>query len=134
MHHKKLISTALLSFPYTDTLKVLQKWGPGAHFFVDGLDSDLPELEAVLKSSAEAGTPIHALYCEYPSNPLLRTPPLIKLRELANKYDFLIVIDETIASFANVEILPFVDIVASSLSKVFSGAANVLGGRYGFTS
>lgn len=88
----------------------------------------------MLKSSKEAGTPIHALFCEFPSNPLLRTPPLIKLRALANTYGFVIVIDETIASFANVEILPFADIVVSSLSKVFSGETNVLGGRYGLVS
>ncbi len=25
-------------FPYTDTLKILEKWGPGCHFFGHGLD------------------------------------------------------------------------------------------------
>lgn len=88
------------------------------------------ELTEILKSSRDAGTPIHALFCEFPSNPLLRTPPLLKLRALADEYDFLIVVDETIGSFANVEILPLADILVSSLSKVFSGETNVLGGRY----
>jgi cystathionine gamma-synthase len=48
---------------------------------------------------------------------------------LADKYDFFIVVDETVGNFANVEVLPYVDIVVSSLTKVFSGEANVMGGR-----
>ena len=32
----------------------------------------------------------------------------------------------------NVEVLPYADIVVSSLTKVFSGASNVMGGRYIF--
>jgi cystathionine gamma-synthase len=55
---------------------------------------------------------------------------VVKLRKLADEYDFIIVVDETIGSFANLEVLPFADIIVSSLSKVFSGETNVLGGRY----
>lgn len=117
------------SFPYIDTLKILQKWGPGCHFFGHGLSSDLSALETTLKAERDAGTPIRALFSEFPSNPLLRTPPLVQLRRLADEYDFVIVVDETIGSFANVEVLPIADIVVSSLSKVFSGETNVLGGR-----
>jgi cystathionine gamma-synthase len=51
------------------------------------------------------------------------------LRELADKYDFLIVIDETIGNFANIAVLEVSDIVVSSLTKVFSGDSNVMGGR-----
>lgn len=39
-------------------------------------------------------------------------------------------IDETIAGFVNVEVLPLADIVVSSLTKVFSGDSNVMGGSY----
>ena len=73
--------------------------------------------------------PILALFTEFPSNPLLRSANLPRLRALAFKYDFLIVIDETIGNFVNVEVLPYADIVVSSLTKVFSGASNVMGGR-----
>ena len=52
---------------------------------------------------------------------------------MADKYDFLIIIDETIGNFVNVEVLPYADVVVSSLSKVFSGASNVMGGRYIFS-
>jgi cystathionine gamma-synthase len=39
------------------------------------------------------------------------------------------VIDETIGNFINVEVVQFADVVVSSLSKIFSGDANVMGGR-----
>lgn len=114
----------LSRFPYTDTLKILQKWGPGCHFFGRGQDADIDEFVSVLENES-----ILALYTEFPSNPLLRSANLPRLRELANKHDFLIVVDETVGSFVNVEVLPYADMVVSSLSKVFSGEVNVMGGR-----
>ncbi|GJJ14955.1 hypothetical protein Clacol_009225 [Clathrus columnatus] len=113
-------------FPYTDTLKILQKWGPGCHFYGNGTDADLDELETLLKSNPEPQ--IMALFCEFPSNPLLRCPNLQKMRKLADEYDFVIVVDETIGNFVNVRILPYADIVVSSLTKIFSGDCNVMGG------
>ncbi|KAG2008623.1 cystathionine gamma-synthase [Coprinopsis cinerea AmutBmut pab1-1] len=118
-------------FPYTDTLKILQKWGPGCHFLGHGLDSDIDELEKILESESQAhpGTrPILALFTEFPSNPLLRSADLPRLRRLADKYDFLIIIDETIGNLVNVTVMQYADVVVSSLTKVFSGASNVMGG------
>ncbi|KAK7043860.1 Cystathionine gamma-synthase [Paramarasmius palmivorus] len=118
-------------FPYTDTLKILQKWGPGCHFFGHGLDSDIDQLETLLEEEARSKPstpPILALFTEFPSNPLLRSADLPRLRKLADKHDFLIVIDETIGNFMNVKVLPYADVVVSSLTKVFSGASNVMGG------
>ena len=123
----------LYSFPYTDTLKVLEKWGPGCYFLGDGLDSSIDELEAILDAEQARNPhepPILALFTEFPSNPLLRSADLSRLRTLADKYDFLIVIDDTIGNFINVETLPFADIVVTSLSKLFSGDSNVMGGRH----
>lgn len=121
----------LSSFPYTDTLKILEKWGPGCHFFGHGLDSDLDDLEKLLEKESQLSEtpPILSLFTEFPSNPLVRAADLPRLRALADKYNFLIVVDETIGNFVNVEVLPYADIVVSSLSKVFSGDANVMGGR-----
>lgn len=79
------------------------------------------------RDSPEEGQ-ILALFCEIPGNPLLRTPDLGRLRELANKYKFAIVADETIGNFSNINVLPSSDIVVSSLTKVFSGETNVMGG------
>ncbi|KAF9528624.1 pyridoxal phosphate-dependent transferase [Crepidotus variabilis] len=120
-----------LGFPYTDTLKILQKWGPGCHFFGHGLDTDIDDLETVLEEEHQRNPsqpPVLALFTEFPSNPLLRSANLPRLRKLADKYDFLIVIDETIGNVLNIRVLPYADIVVSSMTKVFSGAMNVMGG------
>ncbi|SJX64314.1 probable STR2-Cystathionine gamma-synthase [Sporisorium reilianum f. sp. reilianum] len=115
-------------FPYTDTLKILEKFGPGCHFFGHGTDDDLAPLEQLVAAHAATRTPVLALFCEFPSNPLLRSPNLARIRVLADRYGFLVCIDETIGNFVNVEVLPFADVLVSSLTKVFSGDANVMGG------
>ncbi|KAF9349007.1 hypothetical protein BGX34_002120 [Mortierella sp. NVP85] len=119
-------------FPYTDTLKVLQKFGPGCYFYGHGEDQDIETLEKEL-SERQGGDckeedKILAVFCEFPSNPLLKSANLIRLNALADKYDFMIVVDETLGNFVNVRILEYVDVVVSSLSKIFSGDSNVMGG------
>jgi cystathionine gamma-synthase len=114
-------------FPYTDTLKILQKWGPGCVHYGNGTPEDLTEFTAFLRSSPP-GT-VSAFYTEFPSNPLLRSVDLKTVRKLADEHDFMVVVDDTIGNFANVEVLPYADIVVSGLTKLFSGDANVMGGR-----
>ena len=116
---------------YVDTVKILEKWGPGCHFFGEGSEDEIDKLEILLEEESRVSShPIAALFTEIPSNPLVHSTNLPRLRALADKYDFLIVVDETIGNFLNVEPLPFCDIVVSSLTKIFSGDANVMGGRY----
>jgi cystathionine gamma-synthase len=47
---------------------------------------------------------------------------------LADRYNFPLIIDETVAGYVNCQLLPYCDLVVSSLTKLFSGLANVLGG------
>ena len=77
----------------------------------------------------ERGNQYLALFCEFPSNPLLKSPDLERIRLIAKRYGIPIVVDETIGNFMNVHVLPFADVVVSSLTKVFSGDSNVMGGR-----
>lgn len=111
-------------FPYVDTLNILKKWGSGVHFYGFGDDQSLDELE----SNLESGMKIMALFCECPSNPLLKTPDLYRIRALATKFNFAVVVDETVGNFLNIHVLPIVDMVVSSLTKVFSGDSNVMAG------
>ena len=116
----------LIRFPYVDTLKILEKWGPGCIFYGHASAEELDALEALL----ESGEKILGLFCEFPSNPLLVTPDLKRIRQLADKYEFAVVIDETVGNFINIHVLDSADIVVSSLTKIFSGDSNVMGGRY----
>lgn len=111
-------------FPYVDTLKILQKWGPGCLFYGNGWDTDLDDLEHRL----ESGERYLALFTEFPGNPLLDAPNLVRIRQLADKYNFAVVVDESVGNFINVNVLSQADIVVSSLTKVFSGDSNVMGG------
>lgn len=96
------------------------------------MDADIDALEILLEQESAIDRnkpPVSALFTEFPSNPLLRSADLTRLRALADKYDFLIVIDETIGNFMNVQVHQYADLVVSSLTKVFSGSSNVMGGR-----
>ena len=111
-------------FPYIDTLKILEKFGPGVVFYGNGEPEDLDNLELRLK----AGERFLALFCEFPSNPMLKCPDLKRIRLLADMYDFGVIVDETIGNLINVHVLPYADVVVSSLTKIFSGECNVMGG------
>ncbi|CEP20802.1 STR2 [Cyberlindnera jadinii] len=111
-------------FPYVDTLNILKKFGPGVHFYGFGDDDSLDELEAKLSQ----GEKILGLFCECPSNPLLKTPNLKRIHQLSLTYKFPVVVDETVGNFLNIDVRPYTDIIVSSLTKVFSGDSNVMAG------
>ncbi|RFU29334.1 hypothetical protein B7463_g7019, partial [Scytalidium lignicola] len=110
---------------YSETIKVIQRSnGASFTFYGGGTEEELDKLETELA----AGKRIQALFCELPGNPKLLTPDLHRIRKLADKYNFIVLCDETVGTFVNVDILPYVDIVMSSLTKMFSGYADVMGG------
>lgn len=91
---------------------------------VDGQGHGIDELERTL----EAGKKISYLFLEFPSNPILVSADLKQLRRLADKYDFLLVVDDTIGSFSNVDLVRVADVILSSTTKSFSGYSDVMGG------
>lgn len=112
-------------FPYVDTLNILRKFGPGCLFYGFGDDESLDKIEEALESGE---IDIMALFCECPSNPLLKTPNLKRIRRLADKFKFAVVVDETVGNLLNISVMQYADMVVSSLTKVFSGDSNVMGG------
>ena len=85
------------------TSMLSRSWGPGYYYFLGhGLDSSIDELETILGSETAQNpheSPILALITEFPSYPLLRLPDLSRLQTLADKYDFLIIVDDSISNF-----------------------------------
>lgn len=124
MDVREPLKSVLLGFPYVDTLKILEKFGPGCVFYGHASDEELDQLEERLRG----GERFMALFCEFPGNPLLGCPDIRRIRRLADEYDFFVVVDDTIGTFANINVLPFADVVVSSLTKIFSGDCNVMGG------
>lgn len=115
--------TVMFGFPYTDTLKILQKFGHGVEFFSRGDAEDLAQLRRLV-----SGEEIAAIFCEFPGNPLLNTPDLPALHELGRSHGIPIVVDDTIGTFFNVDVLPSSDFVATSLTKAVSGEGDVMAG------
>lgn len=109
-------------------MKILARFGHGSVFYGHGTAEDLDELETNLQS----GKKYLAFFCEVPNNPLLNTPDMKRILKLADEYDLIIVVDETLGTYVNVDILSHSDIICTSLSKIFSGGCNVMGGRYVF--
>lgn len=115
--------TVMFGFPYTDTLKILKKFGAGSIFFPRGDAGDLAELDALLGREEIAG-----IFCEFPGNPLLNTPDLPALHAMARARGVPFVVDDTIGTFHNVDVLPHADFVATSLTKAISGEGDVMAG------
>ncbi|KAF7550673.1 hypothetical protein G7Z17_g5551 [Cylindrodendrum hubeiense] len=112
-------------FLYVDTFKVLSKvYGFDCKLYGHASPSDMDQLEADLTG----GLQIDALYTEFPGNPLLGSVDLERLYRLSKKHDFLFIVDDTVATSVNVSLLSFCDVVCTSLTKLFSGGCNVMGG------
>jgi len=123
-------------FPYLDTLKMCTRpelVPDGVEFFGHGDASDLQNFEQMLRQRAaenngDAG--VSVLMTEYPSNPLLMCPNLQKLRELADEFDFALLVDDTIGNFANVDLINsgLADALCTSLTKLFNGRGDAMAG------
>ncbi len=112
---------AQYGFPYVDTLKIVQDFG-GPHIFLPRADAaDLARLDA-----ESARDPIGGLMCEFPSNPVLTSADLDALRRVSLRDRFPIVIDDTISTWTNVNLLPAADAIATSLTKWFTGRGDVM--------
>jgi len=120
--------TVVFGFPYELTLKLVQSYGPAWEFWGLGTDDELDQFEASLKLDS-TGSQVQSVWCECASNPLLRTVDLARIHRLGDQYNFFVVVDDTIGSVANVDVLDVADIVVTSLTKSFSGYANVMAGR-----
>jgi cystathionine gamma-synthase len=124
--------SVMMGFPYELTLKILETYGPSCQVYSSNSSNDIDELERYLVQKAADRTPearLQAIWCECPSNPLLWTPDLQKIRRLADRYDLAVIVDDTIGSSANVDVLDAADVVVTSLTKSFSGFADVMAGR-----
>jgi cystathionine gamma-synthase len=138
----------VFGFPYLDTLKMMQTKGLcplGCEFYGNGDERDLDALEALLRSHSQthgaadgAGAVfaptggVSAVFTEFPSNPLLKCPHLQRLSALAQEFGFLLVVDDTVGNFANTDLLHTqglrVDLLCTSLTKMFSGRGDALAG------
>jgi cystathionine gamma-synthase len=118
--HRPGARSIQLGFPYVDVFKVQTVTGPGSHFQPEY------DLEAVARILEQE--PICAIVCEFPGNPLLCGASLPGLQRLAHAHGAVLIVDDTAATYANVQVFPHADLLVSSLTKAFSGEGDVMAG------
>ncbi|SPJ74630.1 related to O-succinylhomoserine (thiol)-lyase [Fusarium torulosum] len=91
-------------------------------------EEGLTLFENWLKEERQEGRSVSYVFVEVPGNPTLETPDTYRLKKLSEEYGFFLIVDDTISGFANIDVLDHSDLVLSSLTKSFSGYANVMGG------
>ena len=111
-----------LDFPYVDVLKVQEEFG-SVKFFPVADDAAIAEVNALAQAKAISG-----VFCEMPSNPLLRCVRVSRFAPALRENGVLLFIDDTVAGVTNIDALKFADAVTTSLTKTFSGAGDVLAG------
>lgn len=117
------VRSVQFGFPYLDALKVQTVFGPGAVFYPRGDEADIDDLATRLKHEK-----FSAVLVEFPGNPLLSLPNLPRLSALLRPHNIPLIVDDTVSSFGNLDILPYADMITSSLTKWFSGAGDVMAG------
>ncbi|MBN8544635.1 MAG: PLP-dependent transferase [Ignavibacteria bacterium] len=105
---------------YLDTISILKNFGTNYTNV-----STVEELEALLRAR---GNEVAALFLEIPNNPFVRTPDLPKISGLLKQYDVPLIVDGTVGTPYNVEVLTRSDIVIESLTKYACGNADLLMG------
>ena len=108
---------------YLDTTNIVNHYFEESKVFYDV--TNLSILEEYLKENKNR---VLAIITEVPTNPLVKTADLEKLRELCNKYNIVLVVDSTFATPYNLNLKPYADIFVESLTKFACGNADVLMG------
>lgn len=116
-----------LGWLYLDTIALLKKFTPDPardHL----VQLDVTGLAALEKLFAEHGSRIAGIITEAPTNPLLLTADLAAIAALAWRHGARVVVDPSMASPFNVDVLAHADVVTFSLTKYASHAGDVMAG------
>ena len=107
---------------YVDSTRLLEKARDAKHHFVSDV-RDLASVERLLAAGGIAG-----VFTEVPNNPQLETADIPALRALCDKYGAKLLLDPSSVGLASVDVLPFADIVVSSLTKYAGSEGDVMAG------
>lgn len=113
-----------LGWLYLDTMRILEKCHPSGSPPVQIFNVfDLDAVEQVLRA---AGSRVAGIVAEIPTNPLVQTCDLPRLRELADRFGAALLLDPTIVSPRNVNILSHCDLHINSLTKYAGNEGDVM--------
>ena len=113
-----------LGWVYLDSGKILGQFlGEG-----ETLDCvyDVYDVDLLLHRIRSLGDSLAAVFVECPSNPLVSVCDLKRIAEAVREQGGVMVVDPTIASIYNVDVLPYTDILVTSLTKYASIEGDVM--------
>ncbi len=115
-----------LGWLYVDTAEYLRKTlGPGETLEVI---ADVADAGALRRFFASHRGRVSGVVAELPNNPLLASPDLGLLRELARAEGALAILDPSSAGLVNVDLMPWADILVTSLTKYSGHQGDLMAG------
>ncbi|KAG5928605.1 hypothetical protein E4U42_000319 [Claviceps africana] len=119
-----------LGMVFHNTHELLQEeFSQGWRHFGRIDDKELDHFEMWLEEEAiRSGGGVAFAIVEIPMNPTLESPNLPRLKKLSEMHNFVLIVDDTVGSFANLDVLSQTDVLLTSLTKSFSGRSDVMGG------
>ena len=111
-----------LGWLYVDSTRLFEKAREAKHHFVSDV-RDLAAVERLLATGTIAG-----VFTEVPNNPQLETADIPALRALCDRHGAKLLLDPSSVGLASVDVLPFADIVVSSLTKYAGSEGDVMAG------
>jgi cystathionine gamma-synthase len=111
-----------LGWLYVDSTRLFEKARDARHHFVADV-RDLAAVERLLATGTIAG-----VLTEIPNNPQLETTDLPALRALCDRHGAKLLLDPSSVGLASVDVLPFADVLVSSLTKYAASEGDVMAG------
>jgi cystathionine gamma-synthase len=115
-----------LGWLYLDTIAILKKFTatPGDYIYVP----DVFDRAGLERLFAEHGDRIAGIVSEVPTNPLIQTPDVPWLAALARRHGALLLLDPSVTSAFNLDVLPYADVVVTSLTKYAASEGDLIAG------
>jgi len=115
-----------LGWLYLDTIALLKRFTatPADYVYIrDALD-----LPAITRIFEKFGDRIAGVVAEVPTNPLMQTPDVAALGELCRRHGAHLVVDPSMTSVYNVDVLSHADVLVASLTKYTASDGDLTAG------
>ncbi len=115
-----------LGWLYLDTIAILKKFTatPADYVYV----GDVFDAEALENLFAAHGAKLAGVVAEVPTNPLIQTPDVAALAALCKKHGARLVLDPSVVSVFNLDLLAYADVVTCSLTKYTGSEGDLTAG------
>lgn len=116
-----------LGWLYLDTIAILKKFSSDPARDYRYL-ANVFDLAAIERLFADHGSRIAGIVTETPTNPLIQTADIPAIAAIAHRHGARVILDPTMASPFNIDVLPYADVVINSLTKFAAAEGDVIAG------